>query len=348
MVTEQSVIICEIRGIIYSMRSLLPLVVFLLFAPSVYAQRERDTYTGNSQTFEVSGEVRFADTGVSSIGVPVRLERFSGGLIDQIVTDNRGRFRFPNLQRGYYKVIVNAPGYRPSQQDADMQVLFRVFLVFELLAESANGSSGLPLLTDVIDARVPAEARADFEKGHAALLKKNYKEGIAYLEKATLGYSNFFEAQLLLAVAFMDLKEWERAEGTLVRALEIKPQTASAMIYLGEVYWRQKRNSDAEQTLREGLKLDDKSWHGHFTLGRLYWDMGEVAKAGGPIGKTLQLKPDLAEAHLLAGNILLRVNQRERALLEYREYLRLAPKGEFVPQVQELVRKVERTLNEKN
>ena len=65
-------------------------------------------------------------------------------------------------------------------------------------------------------------------------------------------------------------------------------------------------------------------------------------------GMTLQLKPDLAEAHLLAGNILLRVNQRERALVENREYLRLAPKGEFVGQVQELVRKVEKTLTDKN
>ena len=33
--------------------------------------------------------------------IPVRLERFSGGLIDQIVTDNRGRFSFTKLQRGY-------------------------------------------------------------------------------------------------------------------------------------------------------------------------------------------------------------------------------------------------------
>ena len=229
-----------------------------------------------------------------------------------------------------------------------MQVLFRVFLVFELLAEVDKSSNGLALLTDVIDARVPAEARADYEKGHAALLRKNYKDGVAFLEKATLGYSNFFEAQLLLGIALMDLKDWERAERAMVRALEIKPESAPAKIYLGEIYWRQKRNTDAEQTLREGLKLDEKSWHGQFTLGRLYWDMGEVAKAAGPIGKTLQLKPDNAEAHLLAGNILLRVNQRERALVEYREYLRLAPKGEFVPQVQELVRKVETSLNNKN
>lgn len=326
---------------------LLPLV-FVLVVPSVFAQRERDTYTGNSLTFEVSGEVRMADSGETATGVPVRLERFSGGLIDQIVTDSRGRFRFANLPRGYYKVIVNAPGFKPVQQDADLQVIFRTYLIFELVSNSLKNASGLPLLTDVIDARVPAAAREDFENGRAALKANNYKEGIAYLEKAALGYSNFFEAQFLLGIAFIDLKEWEKAEKVLLRAVEIRPQNATAMIYLGEVYWRQKRNADAERSLLEGLKLDQKSWHGYYTLGRLYWDMGEVVKAGGPIGMTLQLKPELAEAHLLAGNILLRVNQRERALVEYREYLRLAPKGEFVGQVQELVRKVEKTLPEKN
>lgn len=329
------------------MRRLLPIAVLLLMASSVLAQRDRDTYTGNSQTFEVSGEVRFGDTGVSATSVPVRLERFSGGLIDQISTDNRGRFRFPNLQRGYYKVMVTVPGYHAAQLDADLQVLFRIYLVVELVSDSVKKSSGLPLLTDVIDARIPPAAREDFNNGRTALSKKNYKDGIALLEKAALGYSNFLEAQLLLGIAHMDLKEWDKAEQSLQRAIEIKPQYAPAMIYLGEVYWRQKRYPDAEQTLREALKLDEKSWHGQFTLGRLYWDMGEVAKAGGPIGMTLQLKPDLAEAHLLAGNILLRVNQRERALVEYREYLKLAPKGEFVTQVQELVRKVEKTL-EKN
>src|SRR6185295_14967532 len=121
----------------------------------------------------------------------------------------------------------------------------------------------------------------------------------------------------------------------------------AAMIYLGEVYWRQKRYSDAEQTLRDGLKLDEKSWHGQFTLGRLYWDMGEVAKAGGPIGMTLQLKPDFAEAHLLAGNILLRVNQPQRALVAYQEYLKLDPKGDFAPQTRELIAKLNKTIGEK-
>ena len=326
------------------MRLLLPIVMLLLMASSLHAQRDRDTYTNNSQTFEVSGEVRFADTAALPQNVQVRLERFSGGLIDQIVLDSRGRFRFPNLPRGYYKVIINAPGYRPAQQDADLQVLFRVYLNFELAPDGSKGSSGLPLLTDVVDARIPQSARENYNNGRAAFSRNNYKEATTYLENAILAYSNFFEAHLLLGTLFMDLREWAKAEKSLLRAVEIKPDNATAKIALGEVYWRQKRYPEAEQTLREGLKLDEKSWHGQFTLGRLYWDMGEVAKAAAPIGMTLQLKPDLAEAHLLGGNILLRFNQRERALVEYREYLRLAPKGEFVTQVEELIRKVEKSL----
>ena len=325
----------------------LVVAAFVSFVPPVLAQRDRDTYNPNSQVFEVSGEVRLNDGG-SITNVQVRIERFSGGLIDQIVTDNRGRFRCPNLQRGYYRVIVNAPGYLPTQQDADLQVLARVYLVFELTADGAKSSTGMPLLIDVVDARVPAAAREAFSNGRAALAKKSYKEAIAHLQQAVATYTNFFEAQLLLGIAYMDLREWDNAEKAMQRAVEIKPDNGAAMIYLGEVYWRQKRYPEAEQTLHDGLKLDEKSWHGQFTLGRLYWDMGEVAKAGGPIGMTLQLKPDLAEAHLLAGNILLRVNQRERALVEYREYLRLAPKGEFVSQAQELVRKLEKSLSEKN
>lgn len=330
------------------MLRLLIVATFVLFSQTALAQRDRDTYIPNSQSFEVSGEVRLSETGSTSANIPVRLERFSGGLIDQMVTDNRGRFRFPNLQRGYYKVVVNAPGYRPVQQDADLQVLARVYLVFELTGDTSKSPTGMPLLVDVVDARVPATARAAFGNGRAALAKKSYKEAIGYLQQANASYTNFFEAELLLGIAYMDLREWDSAERALQRAVEIKPDNSAAKIYLGEVYWRQKRYPDAEQTLLDGLKLDEKSWHGQFTLGRLYWDMGEVAKAGAPIGMTLQLKPDLAEAHLLAGNILLRVNQRERALTEYREYLRLAPKGEFVSQAQELVRKLEKSLSEKN
>jgi tetratricopeptide (TPR) repeat protein len=144
----------------------------------------------------------------------------------------------------------------------------------------------------------------------------------------------------------MDARDWKKAEAAFQRAVQVKTGSAAAILFLGEVYWRQKRYDEAEKTLLDGLKLDDKSWHGYFTLARLYWDLGNIPKAGPAIGRTLQLKPDFAEAHLLAGNILLRINQPERALAEYQEYLRLEPKGEFAAQARELVQKLSKAILE--
>lgn len=323
---------------------LLIVPTLLLFTVSAFGQRDRDTYNPGNQSFEVAGQVNLADSGAPAHDLPVRLERFSGGLVDQINTDSRGRFRFSNLQRGYYKVVINAPGFGPVQQEADLTLLFKSYLVFTLVNDQPSAA---PAFGGVVDASAPAAAREEFDRGRAAFAKKEQQEAVAHLQKAVTLYPAFFDAQILLATAFIDLREWAKAESVLQRALELKQDSAPALIYLGEVYWRQKRFKESEETLLAGLKIDDKSWHGQFTLSRLYWDMGDIAKAGPPLGKTLQLKPDFAEAHLLAGNLLLKVGQQQRSLVEYQEYLKLSPKGEFAPQTRELVAKLQKLLAEK-
>jgi tetratricopeptide (TPR) repeat protein len=321
----------------------LAIIFGLLISSPLLAQRDRDTYsTSAPNSFEVVGQVKLVTNGRPGVKIPVRLERFGGGLVDQIDTDGNGRFRFGNLQRGYYRVIVNSSGFRPATQDADLQVMFRAFLVFELTPEDTSPNT----MIDVVDARAPAEAREALVRGRDALRKKSYPEAIGYLQKAIASYPAFYEAHLLLGTAFVDMREWRKAEVAFQSAVELKGSSAPAMLALGEVYWRQARYDESEKTLLDGLKLDDKSWHGYFTLARLYWDRENIAKAAPAIGHTLQLKPDFAEGHLLAGNILLRVNQHERALAEYQEYLRLEPKGEFAVQARDLVEKLSKAIGE--
>lgn len=312
------------------------IALFMLAAVSVYAQRDRDTYSANNQTFEVAGQVNLAGANAVARDFPVRLERFSGGVIDQVNTDARGRFRFGNLQRGYYKVIINAPGFAPAQQDADLTLLVKAYLIFSLTASDSNKTTHASF-ADVIDARIPPSARDEFERGREALARKNHSEAIVHLQKAAAIYPEFFEAQLFLGTAFMDVRDWQKAETAMKRALEIRAGNPPALLALGEVYWRQKRYDEAERGLLDGLKLDEKNWHGHFTLARLYWEKGDVLKAGPCVGRTLQLKPDFAEGHLLAGNVLLKLSQQHRAKIEYEEYLRLAPKGEYAAEVRRLI-----------
>jgi TolA-binding protein len=319
------------------------LLAFLLITCPIFAQRDRDTFTANP-TIEISGQVRLTETGQPGRNIQVRLDRFSGGTVDQLMTDNTGRFRFTGLQRGYYNVVVNAPGFNPTQQQADLQVLFRAYLVFELVTDKSVNAGTARGGLDFMDARVPRAAQDGFARARTALAKKNYQEAVAHLQEAVFIYPAFYEAELLLGTTFMDTRQWDKAEEALRRTLEIKPESPPALLSLGEVYWRQKRYDEAERTLLQGLKLDDKSWHGYFTLARLYWDLENISKAGPAIGRTLQLKPDFAEAHLLAGNILLRINQQERALAAYQDYLRLEPKGEFAAQARELVQKLSKAI----
>jgi len=52
------------------------------------------------------------------------------------------------------------------------------------------------------------------------------------------------------------------------------------------------------------------------------------------------LNPDLAGAHLLKGNLLLRVGRANDAATEFNAYLRLEPNGPFAAETRALVEKI--------
>jgi len=320
----------------------LTILLLLLLACPAYAQRDRDSYV-SGVSIEIAGQVKLPEGGPQARNITVRLERFSGGILDQMAADGGGKFRFSNLQRGYYTVYVNALGYKQIQQQVDLQVVTRTYVVIELVPDNANVDDSGPAAS-VIDVRVPPAAQEEFSKGRAALLDKKVKDALQHLLKAVNLYSDFFEAHFLLGTAYMDALQWEDAEKALRRAQELKPDNMAALISLGETYRRQKRYQYAESVLQDSLKLDEASWQAHFALARVYWEKTEILKAAPHVGRTLQLKPDYPDAHLLAGNLFVRLNLPARALTEYEEYLRLSPKGEAAEAARGLAQKIRKSL----
>ncbi len=53
--------------------------------------------------------------------------------------------------------------------------------------------------------------------------------------------------------------------------------------------------------------------------------------------------PDVASPHVLLGNILLRENNPQGALIEYQEYLRLDPNGLMAQGVRQMIEKIRRS-----
>lgn len=326
---------------------LLPVVVlFLLLVSSARAQRDNDPMLSGS-TYEVSGQVRSADNKTIE-NVVVRLETASGALVDQGGTDSSGRFRFSRLRQGQYRVSAKAPGVVGLPQIVDVsRASPRIYVMLQLVPETATFRPRGEGRSGVVDASVPVPAAAALEKGRAALADKKPDEAITHLQKAISIHPNFYEAQFLLGQLYMDRSQWEKAEDALRSALKVNPKSVQAMVSLGEFYRRQKKYGEGQKLLEEALKLDNNSWEGNFTLGRIHWELKDIAQAGKYIAKTIELQPSLPEAHLLAGNIFLRAGLPNNALVEYQEYVRLAPNGEFVEVTTELIGKLKRSLSKK-
>jgi tetratricopeptide (TPR) repeat protein len=255
-----------------------------------------------------------------------------------------------------YVVSVRTPGFRETSQQVDLRQQITDYVQLALVAED-DGSSRSNR-AGVIDANVPHRALAEFEKGRDALLQTNNAAvGILHLENAVRMYPRYFEALLLLGTAYMDQADWEKAEHELAQALEAYPKAANALFALGELYLKQKKDAEAERVLLQGLQIEDRSWQSHLSLGHVYWNMAAqfsdeahyrplLEKSYVQAKRALELKPDLAEAHLLKGNLLFKARRVEEALHEFEEYVRLDPNGHFVGQTRALVQRIKVALAE--
>lgn len=323
-------------------RTVSSILLAVFFATTTLAQRDYDPLSSSSSSFEVSGEVRTANNRTLD-NVLVRLETISGVLVDQTTTDGMGKFRFTRLRSGQYKLLANSPGRGTQTQAVDIaRSSPRVYVVLQLVQEPPVFRSGESI--GVIDARIPGDARAAFEKGRAALAEKKSDLAASHFEKATTIFPDYFDAHMSLGQLYVDVNRWEKAEYSFRQAVRINPTVVVAIVSLGEVYRREKKYGEGQKILEEALKLDNNSWQINFTLARIHWEQKDIATAGRYVARSLELDPNVAEAHLLAGNIFVRAGMPGNAVVEYQEYLRLAPNGEFASQIQTLVDKLKKSL----
>jgi len=329
------------------------LLSFLILPLASQAQRAPRT---SPIPLQISGQVRYAQGGRPAEFVLVRIERFGGGLEGEINTDRSGRFMITGLAPELYIVSIRTPGFREVSQQVDLRTQITDYVQLALVAE--ENSSSRPNHPAVLDSNVPHNALAEFAKGRDALLQThNAAVGILHLENAVRIYPKYFEALLLLGTAYMDQADWEKAEQELAQALEAYPKAANALFALGELYLKQKKDAEAEKVLLQGLQIEDRSWQSHLSLGHVYWNMAAkfsdeahyrplLEKSYVQAKRALELKPDLAEAHLLKGNLLFKARRVEEALHEFEEYLRLAPNGQYGDQTRVLIQKIKLALAE--
>ena len=310
-----------------------------------------------TSTVEIHGQVRFALGGTPAANVVVRLESYDGGgSISEAFTDRLGKFSFTGLQPAQYSVRVRQSGFKDAQQNIDMTVTSSGLVLLQLLRDGSSTTN--TSVTGSIDANVPRAAQKEFDKGVAAIAEGG-KEKIAFavkcFEKAIAIYPPFVEARLKLGTAHMDLAQWDKAEKALLATIEIDARAFNALFALSEIYLRESKLAEAEKVLVQGLAIQEASYLGHLNLARVYWEKAReikdlsaarptLEKAYEEVKRALTLNPDLSGAHLLKGNLLLRVSRTADALVEFNEYLRLEPTGHLAPETRNLVEMIKKAI----
>jgi hypothetical protein len=317
----------------------------LLFPSPVLAQVSSTHPFDNAQ---IQVQVRNPDGTAGPRGVQIMLEWEQGGMVDESQTDSSGKCRFVPPAPAVYIVRAKMPGYHETSARVDLQNIQTGFA--NLVLKSIRGQPpeppkvGVEPAVSASDLSVPDVARKEFEKGRKSLQNHDLDSGVSHLRKAIRLYDSFPQAYTLLGTSYLQQKDFKDAQAAFEKAVQLDPKSGDAYIGLGAALNQTKNYPEAEKALTRGLELEPDAAGGHYELARTYWELGRWQDGEPHAAKAVAVLRDLAPAHVLMGNILLRKRDAQGALREFQEYLRLEPNGAMSSQVRDLVGKIKKAL----
>jgi Flp pilus assembly protein TadD len=296
---------------------------------------------------QLRGILRDADTHVPIAHAVITLDREQSGFEAQTETDTQGKFMFDGPGQLAFIVTAKAIGYQPVSARVDLRTMTTDYLSLEAHKVPAEDSSAVPpeganAAVNARQAAIPENARKEFQKAQQLLVEKKDAEGsLGHLHKAIKDYPNYGEAYVLMGMAYIEQNKPAEAKTAIEKAIELEPNAAPPYLALGMLQNHEKDYAGAEKSLTRGLELNPDAPQGQYELAKTYWATGRWQDADPHAQKAAQLKPDMAEAHVLLGNIALRKHDAAGAIKEFHEYLRLDPNGPMAPGVKQMIAKLE-------
>lgn len=167
----------------------------------------------------------------------------------------------------------------------------KLFLKAKESTDQKRYDDAIATLKQLVEAD-PRDFQAWAELGTVLLFKQNFDESEKAYVKSVTERPQFFLGQMNLGRLRVAMKKFEAAIEPLTAAVTIQPTSADANYYLGESYLQIKKGSKAVVYLNEALKLD-------------------------PVGR--------ADAHLRLATLYNAAGMKDKAALEYEEFLKKKP-----------------------
>jgi len=293
----------------------------------------------------IRGQVKY-ENGQPADRVVIRLRSDVIAFQTEMQTDPQGKFDFDGLPLSTFHLTIEGQGFRPYSSNIDIstskmayeQITLKLDKEPEAKAVPPEGPKGS---LNVRIAQIPPAARKEFEAGKKRMDAHDNPGSVQHFQKAIALYPQYAEAYQLLGVVHLESGKFQEAEPELQKATEIEPNLSTAHFALGVCRNLLAKYPEAETALLRGLELDTEAPDGHYELAKTYWVLGRVQDAETHAEKAVSLQPGLAGAHILLGDIDMNKRDAQGALKEYKEALRLDPKGPMAAATQQMVNKIE-------
>ena len=169
--------------------------------------------------------------------------------------------------------------------------------------------------------------------GDLYLIIKEFDKAIPLLQQSiTMEPEQSAMGHKLLGMAFLEKKQWERAESELRKSLEMKPKIGDAHYNLALLYEERGEFEKAKEEYKKEIDLHPAAYPAHFNLAKLYGKMGDIDRQVEHFKAAIKYNEYFANAYLFLAKAYLDSGKNyDEALNLAEKGLELAPESEYAP-----------------
>lgn len=215
---------------------------------------------------------------------------------------------------------------RRSGDPADSRYQDEIGKARELVAKGSVDAA-ISLLRGIVK-QDPGNADAHLLLGTALALVPKRSEAIAELRRAIELRPSFAPAYNTLGMTLGRFVELDAARRAFEKAIELDPQLAEAHVNLALVFAQRKEFALAADHLDRALEIQGSSpaaAYSHYLRGKIYNEQNLPAEAAREFEKTIDLRPNYAEAYLDLGSSRRKLSDNAGSQKAFRKAVELAP-----------------------
>lgn len=242
------------------------------------------------------------------------------------------RAAFYNLEAGAYDVDVTAVGYKPEHRHVQI-VVVKQNLRLEIKLERDSDDVDLNTSDDVI----PAKYRNDIKRALYALKSGKLAEARKGLDKVYKVAPDSAQVNFLYGYLFFGLKDLEKSESYLSRAVVLDPRREQPLSLLGRVQLQRHQDHDAQTSLEKAIAIDNQDSAAHRFLAHAYLNQKQYDKAREHAQIALAENKAAGESWLILGEALIGLGQADKGIENIQTFLKEHPNDRDRVQLEALI-----------